>query len=92
MEDWVKRCSLSPLALVLGVLWRGPSSLEDMEAYARRLYNGSPLCWDPKILRVAITVLKDHGLVREEDGLLVLVKDNMHPVTRSIASRAAGIL
>lgn len=92
MEEWVRRCSLSPLAALLGMLWRGPSRIEEIEAYFQETYNGSPLCWNPKSYQEIIAVLKDYGIIRERDGLLILEKDRLHPVTREIAFRATSLL
>lgn len=92
MDDWVRRCWLSPLAVVLGMLWKGPSTLEEVEALLARLYDGSPRCWDSRVARGVVAVLKEYGLVREEGGVLRLEREKLHPVTREIAEGASGLL
>ncbi|MEB3806432.1 MAG: hypothetical protein GSR73_02840 [Desulfurococcales archaeon] len=93
MEEWIRRCSLSPLALVLGILWRGPSTLDQLRDTAKKLYQGSPRCWNPKTLDDVVAALIDYGLVaRDGRGSLKLERQRLHPVTRTIAEKASQLI
>lgn len=95
MVDWTVRCTVTPVMIVLGVLYDHDADLGELDAVAGELYGeetGEFACWGKDQVWRVVEALKRMGLINEHDGRLHLVKSRLHPVTREIAESSAVLL
>lgn len=75
-------CGCSAYTLVLGRLWLGPASREELDSLARELYEENEhSCWSYEDYHVVMEFLLYSGMVkRSSDGLLRLDLRDPHDV------------